>query len=158
MTHRIDLRAAATAHRQLRRAIIALDEAQRSVQLNARRGVVPPNTWFRQHAVDERHVIELIEHMQNGGQVPPVVVVEYPVYGSEVGAFMPLDGHYRLAAADHLLITLDAWIVDSVEFEAADALLRPEERAEQRVRCGGLSAFEVAAMWGRERLVHRGEP
>ena len=109
--------------------------------LNARRLTISPD-YFAMAEIDPDKVAALVDHLQSGGTVPPVVVARY---GDKV---MPLDGHHRMEAHRRLQRDIDAWVVDGKAF---DRLCMYEQRAEDRVMCAGVPAMQVAyrALEGR---------
>ncbi len=81
----------------------------------------------------------LVDYMQHGGQVPPVVVARYGE------ALMPLDGAYRIAAHAELGREVDAWLISGTAY---DKLCDLTNRPEDYVMCGTVSAMEVADVSG----------
>lgn len=75
-----------------------------------RRGAIAPH-FFRQHEIDPAKVLAIVDHLSEGGLIPPVVVARY---GAEV---MPLDGHHRLAACQILGRECDAHECDGEALE-----------------------------------------
>ncbi len=79
----------------------------------------------------------LVEFMQRGGQVPPVVAARYGE------TLMPLDGAYRIAAHAELGRQVDAWLISGTSY---DKLCDLTNRPEDYVFCGTVHAMEVAAI------------
>lgn len=79
---------------------------------------------------------------------PVSLLIERDAGGSAYGdEHMPIDGHHRLAAAEKLGLTLDAWVVPGDRFETLDQLCRldgDDMRAEDCVFCDGVPAMKVA--------------
>ena len=119
----------------------ALAEKARPMRrIKAKLGEIKPN-WFAQHEVDAERVASLVRYIKRGGELAPVVVVDYG------GEYMPIDGHHRLSACERLGRRLMAWIIPADLFEALDIKCRDRgdfERAEDFIDCGGKSALEVA--------------
>lgn len=111
-------------------------------KLIAQRSKIPPHSFFCQNEIDAAKVDALVDHLRNGGTVPPVVAAKY---GDE---YMPIDGHHRLSAAERLEMTSDAWTVSGEKFETLDEQCRIagiKQRAEDLIVCGGVPAMKVAA-------------
>ena len=78
---------------------------------------------------------DLVDFMQRGGHVPPVVASRYGE------ALMPLDGAYRIAAHAELGKEVDAWLISGTSY---DKLCDLTNRPEDYVMCGTIRAMEVA--------------
>lgn len=109
-------------------------------KLKAKRGLIAV-PFVRQHEMDDEKVALLIRHLQAGGTVPPVVVALYPTFA------LPLDGHHRMAASEHLGLSVDAWFVSGRAF---DRLCTQVRDAENYVDCGGTPAMKLAATQPRQ--------
>lgn len=110
-------------------------------KLIAKRQKIPPHSFFSQHEIDLLKVEAIAAHLKAGGSVTPVVAAKY---GDE---YMPIDGHHRLAAAECLGLSLDAWTVPGTKFEALDQQCRAahiKERAEDLILCDGIPALKIA--------------
>jgi len=91
--------------------------------------------------IDGSKVARIINAIEAGQELPPVVVVDLG------GTFMPLDGHHRLQAHANLGLAVRAWVIEEDVFEELDIYCRDNDlgRAEDNILCGDRHVFEVAA-------------
>lgn len=101
-----------------------------------RRWVQP--VLVQQHEIDLAKVDRMVEMLEQGGELPPVVVA---TYGAKL---LPIDGHHRLEAHARLNRMLEAWCITG---RAYDGLCVRHRNPEQHIICDGVPAMEVAERW-----------
>lgn len=109
--------------------------------IHAKLEVLPAGfKWFSQHEREGLKVDRLCVAVTRGMPLPPPVVVRV---GDSV---MPIDGHHRTAAHDHLKRPLEAWVVGNRAFENLCMRVRDEGllHPEVFVLCDGVPALQVA--------------
>jgi len=89
----------------------------------------------RQHVVDDEKVTALVQYLNSGGTIPPVVVAAYKNFA------LPLDGHHRMLAREAIGLDVDAWVVSGRVY---DRLCTKSSNPEAMVMCGGVLAMQVA--------------
>jgi len=111
-----------------------------NVVLNAEFKTIQP-VFCAMVDIDGSKVARIINAIEAGQELPPVVVVDLG------DTFMPLDGHHRLQAHASLGLPVLAWVIDEEAFEDLDIHCRDNDlgRAEDNILCGDRHVFEVAA-------------
>lgn len=102
--------------------------------VNATVKTVKPK-FFAQHEMDTAKVQVMVRLLSVGKRLPRPVLVDYG------GSYMPLDGHHRMGAHEHLCRDLDAWVVPGEAFD--DLCIRVDD-AEAHVMCDGVPAMRIA--------------